>query len=200
MDDLLEPPADFSDKLSVIHFPRGSWYRVHQTKYDALFFDRNPSYRFNAPAGQFGVLYMSEAPEGAFAEALLGSRKRPLIVSEAQLQARALTVFTWRSLVLADFSGYGLAALGLDGRIANGEDYDLCRRWAAWVERHPSKVDGICYLARNAQPTRSVALFERAGTPVNVDLLEKSFMPKPGTLGPWGRKLVTTFDVGIVSS
>lgn len=198
MDALLEPPANFALALPTVELAAARWFRVHQSKYDALYFDRAPSFRFNAPAQEFGVLYMSETPEGAFAEALLGGRKRPPLLSEGQLQSRALTAFEWRSLVLADLTGLGLSSLGLDARIASDDCYGLCRRWAAWIHSHPREVDGICYLARNAPSMRSVALFERAGAPSAVAMLEPTFLIEPGSLTPWGRKLVHTFNVAIV--
>ena len=198
MDALLEPPSDFSLRVPVVTRAAGTYYRVHQSRYGALYFDRAPSYRFNAPAGEYGILYMSEAPEGAFAEALLGGRSRPPTLSQGALQSRALTELGWRELVLADFTGLGLTALGLDARISSSDCYPLCQRWASWIHAHPLKVDGICYFARNAPHLRSVALFDRAGMPRATTMLEPTLLVRPGLLAPWGRKFVSAFDVAIV--
>lgn len=199
MDSLFEPPEDFQTALPTLSFPARRWYRVYQRKWEALYFDRKPTFRFNAPDGRFGVLYISESYAGAFAETLLGARSRPPTVTERMLRQRAMAAFDWRPLVLADFAEYGLPSLGLDGRIASGDCYALAQRWSAWVHAHPRHVDGICYCARNAPSERSVVLFEdRAGLPDRTEVVEASLMPAPGVLSPLVKGLVKRFRVAVL--
>jgi hypothetical protein len=197
-DALLEPPDDFDIELPIDSFAARRWYRVHQRKWDALYFDREATYRFNAPDGSLGVLYMSYNYAGALAETLLGSRTRPPTVTETYLRHRALAAFFWRPLRLVDFTGTGLARLGLDARIASGDCYPQAQRWSKWVHDHPEEVDGICYFARNAPRERSVALFERAGRPAVTEVVEESLMPLPGALSPLVKGFIKDYGVAIL--
>ncbi len=198
MDALQEPPAQFEVTLPVVTYRNASWYRVHLRVYDALYFDVDVTSRFNAPDRSFGVLYASEAPEGACAEALLRRRRRPLLVTEDQLRKRALSRMEWSELRLADFTSIRLTSLGLDARIASGDCYDLAQRWAKWVHAHPDQVDGICYFARHAPALRSIALFDRVGPPAAQEIIVASFMPTPGTVSGEARRLLELFEIDIV--
>jgi hypothetical protein len=198
VDALQEPPPHFEVKLPVVTYRNASWYRVHLRAYDALYFDVEGTSRFNAPDRSFGVLYASEAAEGACAEAFLRRRRRPLRVTEDQLHRRALSRMEWTELRLADFTSVRLTYLGLDARIASGDCYDLAQRWSKWIHAHPDQVDGICYFARHAPALRSIALFERAGLPAAQEIVVASFMPTPGSLSVEARRLIELFEVDIV--
>ena len=168
LDKLPEPPPDFALALPIAREERVRFFRIHRRSFSPVYFDRGADSRFNAPDGSFGVLYASCEEEGAFAETLLRSRRRPSVTLHA-LQERAMVELVWpRPLRLIDFAGPGLVALGLDNRLADGDDYALAQRWAQWLHLHPEGVDGIRYRARQAPHTCSVALFERVGAPTVV--------------------------------
>ena len=168
LDKLPEPPPDFALALPIAREERVRFFRIHRRSFSPVYFDRGADSRFNAPDGSFGVLYASCEEEGAFAETLLRSRRRPSVTHNA-LQERAMVELVWpRPLRLIDFAGPGLVALGLDNRLADGDDYALAQRWARWLHLHPEGVDGILYRARQAPHTCSVALFERVGAPTVV--------------------------------
>ena len=198
MDALQEPPRDHALDLPIIHFEARAWYRVHHRDYTAVYFDREPTYRFNAPDAGFGVMYMSESAEGSFAETLLRRRVRPLRLTQRALHERALTELMLPELRFADFTSLRLSALGLDARIASDNCYELAQRWAGWVHAHPANVDGICYLARQAPGVRSVALFERAPRVLLERCLAPSFLLSSGTLSTWGARLLDVFAVGVL--
>jgi hypothetical protein len=46
----------------------GSFVRIHQCRYSALYFGKAGLYRFDAPQHEYGVLYMAEHIAGAFVE------------------------------------------------------------------------------------------------------------------------------------
>ena len=146
------------------------------------------------------MLYVSERAEGAFAEPLLGRRMRPPLVSFEVLRGLAISRLMWpRPLRLADFCGFGLGWLGLDGRIATDDAYELARRWSVWVHGHPARVDDIVYYARNAPNIRTAALFEdRAGAPCTSEVLENKLVDSRGGAGALLLHLVRTFKVGLV--
>jgi hypothetical protein len=197
VDDLLEPPDGFQLDLPLIELTV-PLFRVHPCVYDAVYFDVEPTHRFNAPSREYGVLYASQAAEGAFAEGFLRARRRPPRVSESDLRTRAMSELAWDRLRLADFTSPTLTTLGLDARIASGDCYALAQRWARWVHAHPAGVDGICYLARHAPTLRSVALFDRIGPPAQSALVIESFMPAPGRLAPGAARWIEMFKVAIV--
>ena len=198
MDPLQEPPVGYSLALPVLDVAQRAWFRIHNKAYGALYFDRGADSRFNAPAGEFGVMYISESESGAFAETMLRKRQIPLAVSERNLHTRALTTFTLPRLRLADLTGNRITSLGLDSRIASDDCYDLARRWALWFHNHPAQVDGIAYFARHAPGTRSVGLFDRSGGVVSQRCLEPSLMPSPGHPSARALALLTEFDVGLL--
>lgn len=162
---LHDPRPDFpSLRLPLRTFNR-DWYRVYRCAYGPLYFGRTITYRFDAPSGEFGVLYMAQGHEGAFIETL-GDVVRTVAV-RTTLQRDDLERRCWaivratRPLRLVDLTGRGLAQIGADQRLCSG-DYDVSRRWAKAIYEHPRCPDGIYYRARHDPSQRSVALFDRA--------------------------------------
>jgi hypothetical protein len=139
-----EPPPSF--RLLVTRVS-GRWCRIHRTHHAPLYFGRTPRNRFDAPAGEFGVLYVARDAQGAFIETF-GHETGVRYVTEKELRARALAVIsTRRPLRLADF---------------RAEDYDLSRRGARAIHDHPRKPDGILYRARHDPARFCAAIFDRA--------------------------------------
>ncbi len=169
------PPADLSDRrLPIRTFNLASWHRIHRCALDPLFFGDTVTYRFDAPVGEYGVLYCARTQAGAFIE-VFGSQ---LGVGPARntLDRKAVVLRCWtrveahRPLHLVDLTGRGLAAIGADERLCAG-DYDVSRRWSEAFYDHPSAPDGIYYRARHDPSQRSVALFDR---------VERNVMAQPG--------------------
>jgi hypothetical protein len=104
---LAEPPGDFALELPIVALS-GPWYRVHATAYGPVFFNRTDTYRFNAPSGEFGVLYCAEAVETAFAETFLRFGKRPPVVLLSRLEACTVSELGWGTpRRVVDLSGMG---------------------------------------------------------------------------------------------
>jgi hypothetical protein len=128
------------------------------------------AYRFDAPNGEFAVMYCAFSLEVCFAETLLRTRafdkpaREPTLIDESELRCRKVVQFGEgddRRLVLADLTGSGLARLRCDGSISTVSRYVVPRQWALALWKHPGRVDGIRYVSRfmNSQP--AVVLFDR---------------------------------------
>ncbi len=117
-----------------------------------------PRYRFDAPDGEYAVLYANDTEVATFNESYAEKRKR-VPVADAE---RHLVRITPRSpLPLVDLTDdRTLSVLDLDARVSVGDDYEACGLWAlAFHERWP-EVCGVAYAARwGGVRTTNVALF-----------------------------------------
>lgn len=122
-----------------------------------------PRYRFDAPHGEYPVLYACASQLGTFAE-VYGDRARRL--GEFEGGRYLVRLVPHIPLPLVDLTDVRLlAALGLDERISVSDDYMACQAWAlAFWQRLP-EIAGIRYRARKAGATvANVALFlDRCG-------------------------------------
>lgn len=62
------PPADFDSRPLPMSSMNTKWWRDGDSTRSAIYFGTSETFRFNAPAGQFGVLYLARSIDGAFAE------------------------------------------------------------------------------------------------------------------------------------
>lgn len=163
----LQPPTPDLQKqdLPLLAY-RGTLYRIHRSDRDPAFWGKTGDNRFDAPAGQFGVLYTATDQNGAFIETCGGLLNRT--VTSSFLGARGWArVIPARDLKLVDLSGSGLARIGADERLCSGE-HDIAQQWALALWQHPAAADGIHYRARHDPSRTSVALFDRAASVVEV--------------------------------
>jgi len=130
------------------------------------------TYRFDAPNGEFGVMYCAFSLEVCFAETLLRTRSyrtpadQPTLIDESELRSKGIAQLgggAGRQLVLADLTGSGLARLHADGSISTTPRYSVPRQWALALWKHPKRVDGIRYVSRFMNSQLAVALFDRCG-------------------------------------
>ncbi len=155
-----EPPADLDQRSLPILSTEADWFRIHQSRYAAIFFGRTRRYRFDAPAGEFGVLYAGSDEQCAFVETF-GHSLDIRVVTMDELKQRDLTRLTAnRSLRVVDLTSSGLARLGADNRVCTG-DYHLAQRWALALWRHPDQPDGLMYRSRLDPARQCIALFDR---------------------------------------
>jgi hypothetical protein len=129
---------------------------------------RRSSFRFNAPANEFAVLYLSTSLEGAFVESFGWATGIQLVTVDALITRELLDVQLSPAVNLLDLTGPGLSRLGADDRLCKGDDYGLAQRWALAIHEHPSEIDGILYGARHDPACTSIALFDRAVTHVGT--------------------------------
>jgi RES domain len=158
-----DPPADPASLRLLIQRVSYGGCRIHSVHHGPVFFGASPMNRFDAPAGEFGVLYLGKDAHCAFIETFGHETGRTPFVTETELRARAVSfVHTRRPLRLADLRAEGLARMGADAELTTGSDYELSRRWALAIHNHPRAPDGILYRARHDPARTSLALFDRA--------------------------------------
>jgi RES domain len=163
-----EPPDDFASvRLMIRRFTR-TWWRIHRTEHDPIYFGRTGQNRFDAPAEEFGVLYVGADTHCSFIETF-GHATGVRFVTEAELRARALsTVVASRPLRLVDMRSNGLARMGADSALTSGLDYGVAQRWALAIHRHPRQPDGLLCRARHDPKRLSAAIFDRAASVVSA--------------------------------
>jgi len=151
------PPVEgYSGPLAIVRVPKNqSWLRLFRKEHDPVHFGRTGQTRFNAPAGEFGLLYVARRVAGAFVETLVRDGRREL--SEARLDGyRVAELEVSRGLKLVDLAGKGLVRMGLDARLNSG-DYRVAQRWSSAFHDHPDAPDGILYTSRH-DPTKGSPL------------------------------------------
>ena len=169
-----EPPADLAQRPLPIWTTRGSWFRIHSLAHEPVFFGRTGDNRFDAPAGEYGVLYVGKDAYCAFIETF-GHATGINVVTTAALAGRGLArIEVARPLRLVDLTGAGLSHLGADERLCTGDDYALSQRWSLALRQHPLGPDGLYYCSRHDPERLSAAIFDSAAsamTPVRLGSL-----------------------------
>lgn len=156
-------------RLPIVELPAATELcRIHLRSHSAVWFNRGETYRFNAPAGEYGVCYLGNSLEVSFLETLL--RGAPIrIVSRAALAARfATTLPLARPLRLVQLHSQGLVALRLSADVPHREPYQECQQLALSLWQHREEVDGIEYRSRWDDSRLCVALFDRASAALGV--------------------------------
>jgi hypothetical protein len=166
------PPAWLSTRsLPLLTISVGvPLFRVHQVVHGAIFFGpaidpatgvrQPPTYRFDSLTGAFGVLYVGQHLEGAFAETVLRNPQRRF-VSQDYVMLRAVSeISASRDLKVVDFHGPGLSAVGLTNAISTGP-YNPCWAWSDYLWSHRDQPDGIAYASRHDPQQICYAIFER---------------------------------------
>ena len=146
------------------------WYRSHKTGRDPVFFGKNRTHRWDAPGGDYGVLYLGADARCAFMESIGRGVLRTRLVPASQLKIVELSKLRFsRELRLVDFvASSGLARLGAEGSLANGQGYRNSQRWSEALRSHPTKPDGIYYRSRYDPALASCALYEHCQPFVQV--------------------------------
>ena len=169
------PPAQLDRiDLPVVTVDPGELLRLFPIGKAALHFrvakQGQRAYRFDAPNGEFGVMYCAFSLEVCFAETLLRTRAfrmpadQPTLIDESELRSKGIAQLgggAGQRLILADLTGSGLARLHADGSVSTAPRYSVPRQWALALWRHPKRVDGIQYVSRFMNSQLAAALFDR---------------------------------------
>lgn len=170
MNPLPLPPRNFCDRILPVTKIAAEWYRFHPARYGsstgALFFGRSAKFRFDAPLGEYGVMYIAKSINGAFIESF-GRNPGRKVISEGKIRSRALTILESVKLTLVDLTGPGASLVGADGRLCT-DQYSLTQAWSKAFHAHPVCADGILYCARHDLSCVCAAVFERAAAKFSV--------------------------------
>ena len=150
-----------------------TWFRICDHGHPhPVHYGRTGRNRFDDPGSCFGVLYLADSVDCAFAETFghsVSERYDPLeakLLAVEDLRSRQLwSLRPKRDLRVADFSGAGLARLNLDGSINITSDRSLSQAWAAWIDscrKGRRQIDGILYNSRHYPKGRCLAVFSSA--------------------------------------
>lgn len=172
---LPDPPASFSTLSLVIEDCTHDWYRIYEVSRDPAYFGKTGTNRYDAPAGEFGVMYVAEDPQGAFIETL-GRSGGVRVLKVSDLKSRALARLHLSdpggpALRVVDLTGPGLSRLGLDARISTDADYGKSQQWVKAIHEHPGLVDGVKYRSRHDPSRACAAVFERSAWKLAVEKL-----------------------------
>lgn len=152
-------PGDRPAELPALDAqPLADAWRLHWEE-DPTLERRHPTgrYRFDAPAGEFGVSYLNYDRLAVFAETY-AEGTRVLAKSEAQRLRSRLS--SRRALQLLRMDEMAVAAgFGLDNRISTEKPYARTQAWsAAWHAWYP-ELDGLVFLGRKSAPHRNLCLY-----------------------------------------
>lgn len=160
-----DPPADLATRRLPLKIDRRVWKRIHAQGKSALYFGLTMMNRFDAPLGEYGVLYISADEFGSFIETF-GRDAEKQYVTETDLRARGISNVSFRRpLRLVDLTSRGLRRIGADNRLTSS-DHDVAQRWSFALYRHPEAPDGVLYRARTDPSRLSAAIFDRASSAV----------------------------------
>jgi hypothetical protein len=181
------PPADLHSREPLIYAAsRGAlWCRSHKAGHDPVFFGKSQAQRWDAPNGDYGILYLGSDARCVFMESIGRGVLRTRLVPASQLKSHQLSKIQFSSeLRLVDLvvSG-GLTRLGAEGSLANGLGYRNSQRWSEALRAHPAKVDGIYYRSRYDPVLAACALYDHCQPFIEVVENCGTWADQPALLG-----------------
>ncbi len=151
-------------------------YRVHAASNTSRFYGkRDGTWRWDDPAGKYGVLYVGLTQDGPFAETLLRRPNQKIVIWSEVEKRRFARFITTEPLRLADVHGKGLGWEGVtvaevaadhDGKTYPGA-YANTQGISAGIHA-ATDLDGIAYRPRLDPDQLCVALFDRADHKVEL--------------------------------
>jgi hypothetical protein len=143
--------------------------RCHRTALGAVFFGPGaghpPTHRFDAPDGEYQVVYVGLSYEAALAETVLRNPRRR-IVDHVDLRVRSMAQLRNRSLLrLVQAHGPGLSQLGTTAALSTG-GYRASRQWslALWPALRGHRRPAACHLRPDGDDPAAGQRTERASS------------------------------------
>jgi hypothetical protein len=181
------PPADLYSREPLIYIAitTALWCRSHKVGRDPVFFGRSQAQRWDAPKGDYGVLYLGADEHCAFMESIGRGVLRTRLVPASQLKSHQLSKIRFsRELRLVDLvASGGLTRLGAEGSLANGLGYRNSQRWSEALRSHAAKVDGIYYRSRYDPALTACALFHHCQPFIEIVENCGTWTDQPALLG-----------------
>jgi hypothetical protein len=163
-----EPPHNFNElslPLVPLNHVQVRWVRMYSCEHaSSLYWGHKALYRFDDPAGTYGVLYLGSDVCCAFVETFGDSQGQDgaIEIGASELDRKCLSyVILPGDLRVVDLTGSGLANIGADARVTCGTPYHIPQIWSRALYEHPSEPDGIYYRSRHDPSRTSLALFDR---------------------------------------
>lgn len=150
--------------------------------------------RYDDPRRQYKALYGAWSLEVCFVETVVRSRRRPLILAEAELADRTFETWHGKNLRLVEFHSEPLFALGGNGMLNKITPYEVPQLWSRAIHDHPEQPDGMIFMGRYLETEPCLVLFGRC-----VDRLEAEG-PEPLVLYLRELTVLTDWDVHILPS
>ena len=152
------PPSDLSQRELPLFTltAKTIFYRVHQAKYNPIYFALSGSGRFDTAKG---IIYLGIDEYVAFRETIGRFSQYRLISGEEAEKRRMTEVKSKRSLSLVDLTGKGLTLLDADARLFTGS-YQISQQWSKALQDHPENPDGIYYRSRHDPSRFCLALYQ----------------------------------------
>jgi len=141
-------------------------HRIHRRTDMAVFFgpgpEKPPAHRFDAPGGEYGMLYLGLDFTASFVETLLRNPGMQ-IVDLVDLEIRNAAVMTAsRPLRLVHAYGSGLSRIGCTAALSTAR-YSLAAAWSLALWSHKDAPDGLIYHSRHNPEHLCAAIFDRPG-------------------------------------
>jgi len=177
----LPPPPLRLPPLTPAIWTAGVWRIQNGTDVTARTYPL-PRYRFDAPHGEYPVLYACASPLGTLAEVYSDRGRR---VGEDEGGRYLVRIVPRTPLPLLDLTDVRtLASLALDERISVGEDYATCQAWALALWQQLPQIAGVRYRARKAgADVANLALFlDRCLADLAVSVADTRILAEQETL------------------
>jgi hypothetical protein len=155
-----DPPVDLSAHELPIVEVASPWFRIHACHREPLHCGDSGRNRFDAPAREFGILYVGGDEHCAFIETFGQSTGLNLLEALALTTRCLARVEAGLALAIVDLTAPGLARLGADERLCAGE-HRVAQRWSLALWARSSQPDGLLYRARHDPSRFSLALYDR---------------------------------------
>jgi RES domain len=133
------------------------------------YWGKGKAYRFDDPAQVYGTTYSALDIRVAFAETILHQdgyfTGNQWVIDEASIMQRHVVSYARPAnpdLLVADFTGASLKALGLNNDLCSSNDYRRSMAVSSALHAQVPDVDGIMYVSRQMNTGLAVALFERS--------------------------------------
>jgi hypothetical protein len=188
-----------SSELLTVELPVNSeLIRIHHKDRGSVVFGPPsggpPQNRFDAPHGEYRILYAAARLQGAFVETVL-RRPQRRILRRAYVDERAWTILRPRRLVvLAKIYDEGLQAHGMDAGLISTDDYADSRKFALHVFNSSPLIDGLAYRSRYDNGEICYALFDRVAAADLTAVSTERFDGKPDRVDELMKRYRAVFD------
>lgn len=152
------PPSNlFQRELPLLTLAADTIFnRVHQAKYDPIYFSNSGGGRFDTAEG---IIYLGIDEYVAFRETI-GRFSQYRLISSQELEKRRLSELkSNRDLSLVDLTGKGLTLIDADARLLTGS-YKIAQQWSKALQNHHDGADGIYYRSRHDPSRFCLALYQ----------------------------------------